>query len=118
MPGSCEKRLRDQGTEMSRYFDRKGRSITMAEWAQSRQGDKRRVALDTIKPGESASTVWLGLDHRGYGDEGTPLIFETMIFGGPHDQYLDRYSTEEAALAGHNRIVAALREGRDPKGAT
>ncbi len=98
---------------MSRLYDRKGRSMTMTEWGQA--CDDKRVALDTIKPGESVSTVWLGIDHRGYGDEGPPLIFETMIFGGPHDQYCDRYSTEEAALAGHDRTVAALREGRDPQ---
>ena len=71
---------------------------------------------DTVDD-QRVSTVWLGNDHRLYGDEGPPLIFETMIFGGPHDQYCDRYSTEETALIGHNRTVAALREGRDPNDA-
>jgi hypothetical protein len=83
------------------------------DWAWAFEDIDRRVGFDTIKPGETVSTVWLGLDHRF--DEGPPLIFETMIFGGPHDQYCDRYSTEEAALAGHDQTVAALREGRDPQ---
>jgi hypothetical protein len=59
-----------------------------------------------------SSTVWLGMDH-GILDEG-PLIFETMCFawvgGGrvTEDGDMERYRSEAEALAGHERIVAAL----------
>ena len=46
------------------------------------------------------STVFLGIDH-GWDDETPPHIFETMIFGGEHDEYQARYSTLAEARAGH-----------------
>jgi hypothetical protein len=49
------------------------------------------------------STVFLGLDH-GFGSE-KPLLWETMIFGGDHDLYQDRYSSIEDALIGHQQAV-------------
>ena len=97
---------------MSDFYDRKGRPMELMEWARAFEDTDRRIGNDTID-GQRVSTVWLGNDHS-FG-EGPPLIFETMIFGGPHDQYCDRYSTEEAAVAGHARTVAAIREGRDPQ---
>lgn len=50
------------------------------------------------------STVFLGIDHRFLGD-GPPILYETMIFGGKHDQYQDRYCTRDEALAGHAHAV-------------
>jgi hypothetical protein len=47
------------------------------------------------------STIFMGLDHQ-YGS-GPPLVFETMVFGGPADQYQDRYSSYDDALLGHRR---------------
>ena len=59
------------------------------------------ISRDTI--GESMiSTVFLGFDH-GFG--GTPLLFETMIFGGAHDGYQKRYTTYEEAEEGHEESV-------------
>lgn len=48
------------------------------------------------------STVFLGLDHNLYGP---PHLFETMIFGGEHDGYQERYSTWAEAETGHARTV-------------
>ena len=74
--------------------------------------DKRRVAQDTV--GEAwVSTVFLTVDHN-FGGRGAPILFETMLFGGQHDQSCWRYCTWEEAEAGHARVVAALRDGRDP----
>jgi hypothetical protein len=39
-----------------------------------------------------------------------PIIFETMVFGGPLDQEQWRYATKEAALAGHDQAVAAVQD--------
>lgn len=73
--------------------------------------EKRRVGRTTVGDAR-VSTVFLGADHSFMG--GPPLWFETMIFGGPHDEYTERYTTWEEAQAGHERIVMALREGREP----
>lgn len=62
----------------------------------------RVVGRDDVG-GVGVSTVMLGLDH-GWGGRG-PLLFETMIFGGPHDGYQDRYATHAEAVAGHAAAV-------------
>jgi len=73
-------------------------------WARFfEDGESRRVAWTKFDGGH-VSTVFLGLDHQ-FSPGGPPLIFETMIFGGPHDQYCDRYSTWDAAEKGHERAV-------------
>ena len=70
------------------------------------EGD-RSVASTAV--GEaSVSTVFLGLDHR-RGD-GPPILFETMIFGGPEDGFQERYTTWAEAEAGHERAVAVAEE--------
>lgn len=71
----------------------------------------RRVG-NTVIGEYTVSTVWLGIDHQGYG--GPPLIFETMIFGGDYNHELNRYSTEEQAMRGHLATVDALRAGTAP----
>ena len=48
----------------------------------------------------SVSTVFLGMDHS-FGGGGHPVLFETMIFGGEHDQYQERYCTWDEAEKGH-----------------
>lgn len=67
-------------------------------WARMFENGSRVVRKSTVC-GIDVSTVFLGLNHQ-YGD-GPPLLFETMIFGGEHDQYQERYSTWGEAEAGH-----------------
>lgn len=59
---------------------------------------------------QQVSTVFL---RRDVGYE-SPLWFETMIFGGEHDQWRDRYATYDEAEAGHKRVVEALKSGQSP----
>ncbi len=54
----------------------------------------------------NVSTVHLGLDHA-WGC-GPPLIFETMVFGGEHDQECWRYSNLADAREGHARALALV----------
>lgn len=68
------------------------------EWSGSGLSHKR-VALSEFGP-VCVSTIFTGLDMR-CGGEGAPLVFETMIFGGEHDQYQERYATWKEARAGH-----------------
>lgn len=97
---------------VSRYYDRAGNTMTQDAW-NTRFGDYDYKRVDKTEEGDwEVSTVWLGLDHQ-WGD-GPPHIFETMIFGGEHDQGCWRYATEAEAIAGHQRVVEALRAGIDP----
>lgn len=94
---------------MAQHHARDGRAITEDEWHQSTAAD-RRVGDDSVICGDElvrASTIWLGLNKAAPGRP--PLIFETMLFGGPRDLWARRYSTEAQAVAGHDQTVAALR---------
>jgi hypothetical protein len=96
--------------------EREPRKVGWDEWLEwSRQGfdETRRVAKTTV--GEvDISTVFLTVDHAWGG--GPPILFETMVFGGPLNEYQWRYSTWDEAVAGHERIVNAVRDGTDPDG--
>jgi hypothetical protein len=94
------------------YYNRAGEPMGREEWADAFGDVEAKTVAKTTIGDARVSTVWLGLDHQ-FGD-GPPLIFETMIFGGEHDQDQWRYSTEDDATAGHERVVQALREGRAP----
>jgi len=79
-------------------------------WGKWLQGADRTVAK-TKKGDIRVSTMFLGLDHS-FG-EGPPLLYETMIFGGEHDQYQARYATRKEALAGHKEAEElALKEAQ------
>jgi len=73
----------------------------LEQWARwSEDLSKRRVDETRLSNGVRVSTVFLGLDHR-FDDKGPPLVFETMIFGGPLDQHMWRYSSWDDAVTGH-----------------
>lgn len=73
------------------------------EWISKKEN--KRVAL-TKKLGITISTVFLGVDHNFVG--GPPIIFETMIFGGDHDQEMMRYTSWEDAVSGHCQVCERL----------
>ena len=58
------------------------------------------------------STIFLGLDHSYSG--GPPILWETMVFGGKHDGWQDRYTSLDDAAEGHLRVVEALQKGEAP----
>ena len=53
--------------------------MTWAKWFE-----KHKQVFRTEIDGISVSTIFLGLDHD-FSRGGPPLLFETMIFGGPLD---------------------------------
>ena len=65
--------------------------------------DDRRVARDVFGD-VTVSTVFLRIDHS-FSDEGPPILFETMIFCGPHDEKQWRYATWDEAVEGHQAAV-------------
>jgi len=69
-----------------------------AIWFEVKSKNRGRVIKSTWVDKEKTirvSTVFLGIDKR--------EIFETMIFGGQHEGYQDRYWSYDDALAGHQR---------------
>lgn len=79
--------------------------MTWAHWMETHH--KSRHVADEQVGGIRVSTVFLGLNHQW--SEGPPLIFETMIFGGPLDQEMDRCSTWEQAEAMHKAMMVRAR---------
>lgn len=80
----------------------------LLKWARMFEDSSgRRVAQDMIGD-VRVSTVFLGLDHN-FDDEGPPLLFETMVFGGSLDEETERYATWEQAEAGHAAMIERVR---------
>lgn len=69
-------------------------------------GGNRRVAEDWIGDVQ-VSTVFLAMNHNWW--DGEPILFETMIFGGPLHHECWRYSTYDDALSGHAHAVKKVR---------
>lgn len=80
------------------------------EWGEWFETADRKVARTVLPNDVEVSTVFLGLDHNFSG--GVPILFETMIFGGEHDGYQERYATWEEAEAGHKQAVAKAEGGK------
>ena len=95
----------------------------LEEWVKGFKIDNRRVALTDVGI-VRISTVFLGLDHlfgfdHPFGTEGhpcqsitgssVPLLFETMVFGGAHNQEMNRYTTWEEAERDHNAMVQKIK---------
>lgn len=89
----------------SKYYYLRGKTpiltTDVVKW--SLEFGKNRVVEQTTIGDIFVSTIFLGLDHNFYG--GTPILFETMIFGGFADDYQERYETWEQAEAGHKLAV-------------
>jgi len=96
------------------YYDMDCNPISMWDWHNISLSENKHIGLDQIGPYE-VSTVWLGINHA-YLD-GSPIIFETMIFANIELQeddelisYQERYSTKEQAIEGHQRACQLCRE--------
>ncbi len=78
-------------------------------WAEWLEKADRKICRDYSfgdDGGIVVSTVFLGLNHSF--DEGPPVLFETMVFGGEHHELQARYHTREEAEQGHEDIVKML----------
>lgn len=101
------------------FYDKQGNVITLDQWATLvMRRDYKIVQQDHVHD-LMVSTVWLGIDYGyGYGcpDGMPPLIFETMVLtptcsGVGH---IHRTPTEDAALAVHDQVLAAVTAGEWP----
>ncbi len=73
-------------------------------WGKWREIDEN-IRVGQTKVGEVlVSTVFLGIDHNFLG-RGKPILFETLVFGGPLNDEMDRYRTWKEAELGHKEMV-------------
>ena len=80
------------------------------KWGRWFETAHRHVA-DEIIGGARVSTVFLGIDH-GYNFDGRPpVLWETMVFGGPCDQEQERCAgSREQAEAMHAAVACRVRQ--------
>lgn len=84
------------------------------EWARWFEQADRVVAKDEIGK-IRISTVFLGIDHN-FGNSGPSVLWETMIFGGEHDEYQERYTSRIDAENGHLRVVQLVKSASEVEG--
>jgi hypothetical protein len=80
------------------------KAVDVLTWGKWFDNNERHVG-DTMIGEVRVSTVFLGLDHSFATGPHAPILFETMIFGGPLDERMWRYTTMESAKEGHERAV-------------
>lgn len=116
------------------FWDRRGNPISLLTLARLGCDVAYVVVAEAyipeVEPVLWVSTTWLGANHNYNGEP--PLIFETMIFryydvdtatrgeviradpdakpGWIADEVFERYPTEAAAVAGHDRAVMYAKE--------
>lgn len=83
--------------------------LIWSEWFAA-NGDARIVRKDFVGETE-VSTVFLGLDHN-HTNEGPPILYETLVFGGPLNDEMWRYPTRETAEAGHEAMVKRVQDAQ------
>jgi len=92
---------------------REPRRITDALlWGQWMATARRHVGdtclhgkIDRKKHTVRISTVFLGSDHGFWEKDKPPVLFETMVFGGPNQGDQRRYCTWDEAVKGHQEWV-------------
>jgi hypothetical protein len=98
----------------NRYWILAGRKpieATLMELGRFLEHSPDRSVAQTKIGNVDVSTVFLGIDHNWFGN-GPPLLFETMVFGGPEDGHLMRCSTWAEAEQQHERVCALVRAGK------
>lgn len=77
-----------------------------ARWFEEKRGESH---LDDYVGKVRISTVFLGVDYR-FMDNGPPILWETMVFGGKLDGHTERYSDMGGAYLTHYIMIEKVRE--------
>lgn len=81
-------------------------AVAWSKWFET--VENRRIVVSSVGT-LWISTVFFGMDHHCGLGNGTPLFYETMVFGLPDgEEMMCRYPTRAEALAGHAEIVKQL----------
>lgn len=91
-----------------KFYTLSGSEITEVDVAEWFESDDRIIAQDKVG-NVLVSTVFLGIDHN-FCNEGAPVLFETMVFGGPLDSEMERYCTRQEAEQGHARMLELVKD--------
>ena len=93
--------------EFEEYIEALNREVAERKDSQDVVG---RIGDDNVGP-YRVSTVPLLIDHN-FTDEGPPVLWETMIFGGgvTDEEYQERYTSVEDARDGHERAIELARQ--------
>jgi len=79
------------------------------KWSRWFENISNRIVQQDVIDGKiKVSTVFLCIDHN-WNNNGSPILFETMIFGLPKD-YQERYCTWNEAEAGHQKALKIAKE--------
>ncbi len=82
---------------------------TWSQWFETAQSDIARMTCYTeLTDDVHVSTVFLSIDHR-FDGNGAPILYETMVFGGPLSDSQERYTTRQEARLGHEQWVQRAR---------
>jgi hypothetical protein len=83
------------------------------KWSIWFEQANRTVGYTDLGDIGAVSTTFLGLNHN-WGS-GPPILWETMVFGGPEDLWQERYASKAEALQGHrDKVEHLLREYGTP----
>jgi hypothetical protein len=100
---------------MLRYYKLDGREVVSATREEAMalfEDDTARRVAETVRDGVRVSTVFLVLDH-GFLSE-VPVVFETLVFGGPADGEMARCATYDEAEQMHEEMCkTAFRSRRN-----
>lgn len=78
---------------------------TLQEWAEFME-NRQPTAVKVIH-GFKVSTVFLGVDYE-WREDRDPILYETMVFGDVLTGQNIRATSQEAALANHEKMVEAI----------
>tara|TARA_R110000868_G_scaffold249898_4_gene506376 strand:- start:7738 stop:8115 length:378 start_codon:yes stop_codon:yes gene_type:complete len=81
------------------WFAHADRLVCCTKWAEDEKANQKEIIV---------FTVFLGVNHN-WRDNGAPLLFETMIFGGAMDGSCSRVATWEEAEKQHQKTCFLVR---------
>jgi hypothetical protein len=86
----------------------------VVQWSEWHTTHVTTLAWDEI--GDAlVSTIFLGIDMRPrFTSDGAPVLWESVIIGGKHEGTMQRYTSRDAALHGHQLMIARVTEGWQP----
>lgn len=101
-----------------KFADKDGNPINSQQWSILQQDDDYKIIKQETHEIDGVSyfisTVWLGLDHAFFPSPDLH-IFETMVFSPDNqvtDYYMERYSTLQQAIDGHQKVVEKVLSGK------
>jgi hypothetical protein len=83
------------------------------EWSTWFEHNNREVRCDVVG-GVLVATIFLGID-RSWEMSGKPVLWESMIFGGPLNLTCQCYDSAAAALEGHNELVLLVKNAGEKR---